>query len=380
MENKELVYIEVKKIHSNPNNPRKDLGDIEELSESIKVKGVMQNLTVVASPEHPGEYMAVIGHRRRAAAEKAGLEKVPCVISEMTEEEQFEVMMLENMQRNDLTIYEQAQGFQMMLDFGSSVDEIAEKTGFSKTTVYHRLNIAKLNQKELQKKENDSDFQLSFKDLTELEQQGMLKRTHGGAISRNYANYEQTSMEKEGQNVAQKQAIARLAAQYVHSGDVIALDTGTTTFELARHIVNIPNLTVITNDLKIAGFLEQNSDIAIVLLGGMVRHNFHCTIGSSVLSALEAFYVDTLFVATNGISIVRGLSTFRIDIAEIKRKMIAVSAKVVALADSTKINNETFSAFAGIQDIHTLVTDQKADREFVREAVSLGIEVVQAEI
>ena len=169
MENKELVYIEVKKIHSNPNNPRKDLGDIEELSESIKVKGVMQNLTVVASPEHPGEYMAVIGHRRRAAAEKAGLEKVPCVISEMTEEEQFEVMMLENMQRNDLTIYEQAQGFQMMLDFGSSVDEIAEKTGFSKTTVYHRLNIAKLNQKELQKKENDSDFQLSFKDLTELE-------------------------------------------------------------------------------------------------------------------------------------------------------------------------------------------------------------------
>ena len=60
--------------------------------------------------------------------------------------------------------------------------------------------------------------------------------------------------------------------------------------------------------------------------------------------------------------------------------MIAVSAKVVALADSTKINNETFSAFAGIQDIHTLVTDQKADREFVREAVSLGIEVVQAEI
>lgn len=169
MENKELVYIEVKKIHPNPNNPRKNLGDIEELSESIKVKGVMQNLTVVASPEHPGEYMAVIGHRRRAAAEKAGLEKVPCVISEMTEEEQFEVMMLENMQRNDLTIYEQAQGFQMMLDFGSSVDEIAEKTGFSKTTVYHRLNIAKLNQKELQKKENDSDFQLSFKDLTELE-------------------------------------------------------------------------------------------------------------------------------------------------------------------------------------------------------------------
>lgn len=164
-----LEYIEVSKIHPHPNNPRKDLGNLEELTESIKVKGVLQNLTVVPSKEHPGEYMAVIGHRRRAAADKAGLEKVPCVIAEMSEEEQFEVMMLENMQRNDLTVYEQAQGFQMMLDFGNSVDEIAEKTGFSKTTVYHRLNVAKLNQKELQKKENDSEFQLSFKDLIELE-------------------------------------------------------------------------------------------------------------------------------------------------------------------------------------------------------------------
>ena len=218
------------------------------------------------------------------------------------------------------------------------------------------------------------------KDLTELEQQGMLKRTHGGAISRNYADYEQTSTEKEGQNVAQKQAIAKVAAGLIHPGDVIALDTGTTTLELARQIVNIPNLTVITNDLKIAGFLEQNSDITIVLLGGMLRHNFHCTIGSSVLTALDAFYVDTLFVATNGISAVRGLSTFRIEIAEIKRKMISVSAKVVALADSTKVNNETFSAFAGIQDIHVLITDPGADRDFVKEVSSLGIEVIQAEV
>lgn len=167
---KELVYIDVEKIHPHPNNPRKELGDIEELSESIKLKGVLQNLTVVPSKEFLGEYTAVIGHKRRAAAVKAGKMKVPCIIdTEMTEQEQFEVMMIENVQRTDLTVYEQAQGFQMMLDFGNSVDEIAEKTGFSKTTVYHRLNVAKLNQKELQKKENDSEFQLSFKDLIELE-------------------------------------------------------------------------------------------------------------------------------------------------------------------------------------------------------------------
>lgn len=169
MDNKIIEYIEVEKIHPHPNNPRKDLGDVEELSESIKAKGVLQNLTVVPSREHPGEYTAVIGHRRRAAAVKAGIEKVPCIITKMTEQEQFEVMMLENMQREDLSVYEQAQGFQMMLDFGNSIDEIVEKTGFSKSTVYHRLNIAKLNQKELQKKEKDENFQLSIRDLTALE-------------------------------------------------------------------------------------------------------------------------------------------------------------------------------------------------------------------
>ena len=78
-------------------------------------------------------------------------------------------MLEENMQRNDLTIWEQANGFQMMLDLGETEESIAEKTGFSKTTVRHRLNIAKLNQKVLQEKEKDECFQLSLKDLYELE-------------------------------------------------------------------------------------------------------------------------------------------------------------------------------------------------------------------
>ncbi len=78
-------------------------------------------------------------------------------------------MLEENMQREDLTVWEQAQGFQMMLDLGETEDTIADKTGFSKTTIKHRLNIAKLDQDELKNKEQDKDFQLSLKDLYELE-------------------------------------------------------------------------------------------------------------------------------------------------------------------------------------------------------------------
>ena len=99
----------------------------------------------------------------------AGLETVPCIVSDMDEKEQTSVMLLENIQRSDLTVYEQAQGFQMMLDLGETEDTIAEKTGFSKKTVRHRLNIAKLDSKTLMEKERQDGYQLSLTDLYELE-------------------------------------------------------------------------------------------------------------------------------------------------------------------------------------------------------------------
>lgn len=176
MESKEIISISVEKIYEHPDNPRKDLGNLSELAESIKKKGVMQNLTVI--PGHWNEkrewiedgYTLIIGHRRCAAAKLAGLKELPCrIVDDMSQKDQVGTMLEENMQRNDLTIWEQANGFQMMLDLGDTETQIAEKTGFSKTTIRHRLNIAKLNQKELQKKEKDESFQLTLKDLYELE-------------------------------------------------------------------------------------------------------------------------------------------------------------------------------------------------------------------
>lgn len=161
------ISIELVKVH--PNNVRKTYNDIEELAESIKAKGILQNLTVVPDPQEPGKYLTVIGNRRLTAARMAGLETVPCIVSDMDEKEQTSVMLLENIQRSDLTVYEQAQGFQMMLDLGETEDTIAEKTGFSKKTIRHRLNIAKLDSKTLMEKERQDGYQLSLTDLYELE-------------------------------------------------------------------------------------------------------------------------------------------------------------------------------------------------------------------
>ena len=185
----EIVQIPLKLLHNHHQNPRKDLGDLTELADSIKAKGVLQNLTVVPywfettgvgedRPEKQAElgYLVVIGNRRLAAAKLAGLETLPCIIAKMTHEEQLQTMLLENMQRSDLTAFEQAQGFQMMMDMGETEDSIAEKTGFSKSTIRHRLNIAQLDQNLLKELETQEDFQLSLTDLYALEKIKDVKR------------------------------------------------------------------------------------------------------------------------------------------------------------------------------------------------------------
>ena len=122
-ENKQIRYIPVSSLMPHPDNPRKDLGDVSELAENIKANGVLQNLTVVPAqrveavwkqltdphndiPEYDNSYVVLIGHRRLAAAKLAGLEELPCVVANMTPEEQLAVMLTENIQREKLTVYD----------------------------------------------------------------------------------------------------------------------------------------------------------------------------------------------------------------------------------------------------------------------------------
>ena len=152
-----FIKIPIDKILPHPKNPRGDLGDLTELAAGIKQVGVLQPLTVVpedaevyqrrvgAKHAYNGSYIAVIGHRRHAAAKLAELDEVPCIVSLLDEKAQITTMLMENMQRSDLTPYEQAQGFQMMLDLGETVGSVAEKTGFSKSTVYSRVKMLELD-------------------------------------------------------------------------------------------------------------------------------------------------------------------------------------------------------------------------------------------
>lgn len=216
-------------------------------------------------------------------------------------------------------------------------------------------------------------------DLTELEAMGALKRTHGGAIMVGNSAFELTSNEKRSHHIEAKAAIAKAALQYIRPGDAIAIDTGTTAMELATMLTSIHNLTVVTNDVEIALFLEQNSDINVFLLGGIVRKQFHCTVGSFVTEELERLHIDTLFLATNGLSLERGLSTPNVDVASIKHKMIEVSSRVVLLADKSKLENSSFAYFAPIEDMDVIISNADLEMELKEKPSTSRIEFVHVD-
>lgn len=171
-----VVEIPIEQLMNHPRNIRKAYTDIDDLADSIKARGIMQNLTVVPAEDKQGLFYVIIGNRRLQAAKKAGLKSLPCaIVWDMSEREQFSIMVTENMQRADLTIEEQAESFQLMLDLGETVGTIHEKTGLSETTVRHRLKLAELGIEALRKrrkKEEDTSshyLQLTLEDYAYLE-------------------------------------------------------------------------------------------------------------------------------------------------------------------------------------------------------------------
>lgn len=228
----EIRMIPIEQLAHHPENPRLDLGDLQELTASIKANGILQNLTVVFEPEHtmsnaewiaaceeysrkptealreqmnqkriPDRYLVVIGNRRLEASKAAGLTELPCSVREMDHNEQIATMLQENMQRSDLTIYEQAKGIQMMMDLGFTKDQVAEKTGFSKTTIDRRLAVASLPEKETKKAVQDGVDLLTLVELAKVEDQEerefILNRADGTNTSSTRADIKRAIVKQE---------------------------------------------------------------------------------------------------------------------------------------------------------------------------------------
>lgn len=212
-------------------------------------------------------------------------------------------------------------------------------------------------------------------DLQVLHERGLLRRTHGGALANTQVNFEPVASERDSVFLAEKQAMARRALKYIREGDSIALDAGTTIYELAKMLGQFQHLNVVTYDLKTAAFLDANTKVSLYVAGGAVRGGHHYMIGNTALASLEKLHVDTFFMAANGIDLETGITTPQLDTATIKEKIMANSGQSILLADSSKVDSISFAKFADIKDVDIFITDEGADEEYISQLRTEGMKV-----
>ncbi|HAK45651.1 MAG TPA: hypothetical protein DCO79_07000 [Spirochaeta sp.] len=216
-------------------------------------------------------------------------------------------------------------------------------------------------------------------DLRELEGSGLLLRTHGGAIVKSKAKFELGTNEKKVLYKAEKAEIAERALALIEDGDTIILDTGTTTLELARKLGRRKNLTIVTNDLDTALVLDEIGIERVIMLGGILRSGFHCTLGNRAKDFLEEIQVDKAFMGVNGFTFEKGASTPDLQHAEIKEAMVAAAAKVYLMFDRSKLGRKAFARFARLEEIDCVVIDEIA-RDELSSFDAAGIEVCPVKI
>lgn len=219
------------------------------------------------------------------------------------------------------------------------------------------------------------------RDLAVLERAGHLQWVHGGAVRAEVmrALGELGIDERESSQIEQKTAIGRAAIRFLPpDGGSVLFDAGTTTYRAAEATAPDRRLTLFTNSLPIAGLLAGTHPDGLHALGGRVRGLTQATVGVETVDALRRLRVTTAFLGTNGLSESHGLSTPDPDEAAVKAAMVAAAQRVVVLADSSKMDREDLSSFAGIDDVDVLITDSGIDPAFSAALSARGVEVVIA--
>jgi DeoR family fructose operon transcriptional repressor len=216
------------------------------------------------------------------------------------------------------------------------------------------------------------------RDLTVLERHGVLRRVHGGAIPVERLGFEPALAVREGVMTGEKDRIAKAALAEVPESGTLLLDAGSTTARLAEALPVDRELTVVTHSVSIALTLVTRPNLTVMLVGGRLRSRTLASVDSWALHALRETFVEVAFIATNGVSTERGLTTPDPAEAMVKRAAIASARRCVLLADHTKVGNDHFTRFADLNDIDTFITDSGIDADVAAEITAAGPRVVTA--
>jgi DeoR family transcriptional regulator, aga operon transcriptional repressor len=217
------------------------------------------------------------------------------------------------------------------------------------------------------------------RDLAILEANGVLLRVHGGAVARASETRPKAVTDRMRLHLAEKQRIGEAAAKLVGPGEIILLDSGTTTLQVATHIPatlrTASMLTIITNSLRLAEEVLTWPAPNLILLGGLCVPDYQAIVGAQALEQLEHVMVDKVFLGIDGLTMTDGATTADILMAEINRRMAERAHQVILVTDSSKLGRAGFEPIVRVNQIHRLITDTGAPEALVKELRGEGVQV-----
>ncbi len=213
------------------------------------------------------------------------------------------------------------------------------------------------------------------RDLKQLSEEGLIQRVRSGATIAKSLGVQPSWIERSKVANAQKRAIAKVASHYIHDGQVIALDVGTTALEIAKQIQLRSNISVFTASVPIAEVLATEYPM-IYLIGGMLRPREMAVVGPMARENVKRFHFDTFFLAAGAWSLDHGFMDFSIEDVEIKQAFMSSSEKIIAVTDSSKYDGTSLMSIAALSDVDLIITDNglsEKDRKAVSDVTELLI-------
>lgn len=216
------------------------------------------------------------------------------------------------------------------------------------------------------------------KDITEMEEEGLLKKTYGGAVL-DEANTETDYERRRVENEEQKSLIADRAYHFIEPGDTIYLDYGTSSYALAKKLIDFEDLTVVTNSIPIVNLLIHSPGIQLIILGGNVRKNEDSLFGTFGLNNAKEIFVDLGFFGCAGIDIKSGVTNYHMGEIEISKVMLHHSKTVILLADETKFGKSALYKTSNLDELDIVITTDVKDPEVEEEFLKYNIEIIKTE-
>lgn len=217
-------------------------------------------------------------------------------------------------------------------------------------------------------------------DIKNMDAEGLLRRTHGGAVCIPREQERKYQAESIYRNTEHKKRIAACAYEFVADRDTIILDDASSTFYLALHIKKHPEkrLAVVTNSLLVGNELAGVSHVELVMVGGTVGGHLAATMGDAAVRNIEQFHVDKAFIGVHGINFEVGLTSIATPQMQIKKAILKVAGEVYVLADSSKFRDSYLSVICPIRDVYKIVTDNDVSKENIRKAQEYEVPLVIA--